>query len=157
MKNTRIGREFAYLLAKFEQIYLSPNCCFNGESKPSDAELGKLLIEPGCRTMTCPRCGKKLIVARRGTEKEFNKVDVYEYVQDIVIPEKPVQNGVVAASSCNSFDALSSIIMPAVVAGEEMAKKQEGNDGFIAGIGRTIRGLMPYAMRNPAILSGRNH
>ena len=78
-KNTRIGRELAYIIAKIEQIYLSPNCCFNGSTKPTEEEMGGLLIESGCHVMSCPKCGKKLIVARRGTEKEFNKIDMYEY------------------------------------------------------------------------------
>ena len=158
-KNTRIGRELAYIIAKLEQIYLSPNCCFNGSTKPTDEELGKMLIEPGCRVMTCPRCNKKLIVARRGTESEFNKVDIYEWVseQELKTLSLSAECAVATASKCNSFDDLSTIIMPSVMASEDLARKQSHNEGFISGMSRTIRGLFPLALKKPSILQGKNH
>lgn len=149
-KFKRIGKELAYILSKFGQMYLSPNCCYNGECKPTDEELGKLLIEPGSRIMSCPKCGKKYIVTRKGNEKEFHKVEIMEFVDpETVLPVSHKVETAASAGSCKSFEAMAEQIA-------DVNHKENFKKHFLEGFGDRVSHLFNAAIKNPRILIGRN-
>ncbi|MCK9279325.1 MAG: hypothetical protein M0P71_01785 [Melioribacteraceae bacterium] len=150
-KFKRIGKELAYIISKFDNMYLSPNCCFNGECKPTDEDLGKLLIEPGSRIMFCPKCHKKYIVTRKGNEKEFHKVEIMEFIEpsEVLIHSNPVSEVAGSSGNCKSFEAMAEII-------HEKETQESFKKHFMSGFTDRVSHLFNASIKNPRILIGKN-